>query len=97
MLGFASEQSIKVEGVVPIPEDDYIAFNDQKYVYLLINRQSCAEHYPTGKVQQKLTFVITEIDVDSQDEVGSYEEEYDVPEVAIAIRDYIKPDLVPQG
>jgi coatomer subunit gamma len=41
--------------------------------------------------------LITEIDVDSQDEVGSYDEEYDVPEVTVAIRDYIKADLVPQG
>lgn len=48
-----------------------------------------------AKVEQRMTFVITEIDVDSQEEVGSYEEEYDIPEVAIAIRDYIKPDLVP--
>ena len=39
--------------------------------------------------------MITEIDVDSQEEVGSYEEEYDLPETQIAIRDYVKPDLVP--
>lgn len=97
VLGFTTEQNVKVEGVVPIPEEDSIAFNEQKFVYVLFNRQASQEPYPTAKIQQKLTFVITEIDVDSQEEVGSYDEEYDIPEVSIAIRDYIKPDLVPQG
>jgi hypothetical protein len=64
-------------------------------LYLLLNRQQASDHYPRCKVQQKLTFVITEID--GQEEVGSYEEEYDVPDVSVAIRDYVKPDLVPQG
>ena len=50
-----------------------------------------------AKIQQKFTFLITEIDVGSQDEVCSYDEDYDVPETQIAISDYIKPDLVPQG
>lgn len=62
---------------------------------MMINRQDCEHPYPVAKIEQKMTFVITEIDVDSQDEVGSYDEEYDIPEVSIAIRDYIKPDLVP--
>ncbi len=40
---------------------------------------------------------ITEIDVDTEEEVGSYEEDYDLAEVSVAIRDYIKSDLVPTG
>ena len=40
---------------------------------------------------------ITEIDVDTEDEVGSYEEDYDLNEVSLAIRDYIKADLIPTG
>lgn len=39
VLGFATSQSIKVEGIVPIPEEDSIAFNEQKFVYVLVNRQ----------------------------------------------------------
>lgn len=39
ILGFATSQSIKVEGVVPIPDEDSIAFNAQKFVYVLVNRQ----------------------------------------------------------
>lgn len=50
VLGFTSEQSIKVEGAVPTAKGDSIAFNEQKYVYLLINRQACADHYPTAKI-----------------------------------------------
>lgn len=40
---------------------------------------------------------ITEIDVDTEDEVGSYEEDYDLSEVSVAIRDYIKAEVVPTG
>jgi len=40
---------------------------------------------------------ITEIDVETEDEVGSYEEDYDLNEVSVAIRDYIKADLIPTG
>ena len=40
---------------------------------------------------------ITEIDVDTEDEVGSYEEDYELSEVSVAISDYIKADLIPQG
>jgi len=39
--------------------------------------------------------VITEIDVDTEEEIGSYDEDYDVPDVMLAIRDYVKPDLIP--
>lgn len=51
--------------------------------------------YPTCKVQQKLNFVITEIDVDTEEDIGSYEEDYDVPDVVFAMRDYVKPEVIP--
>ena len=51
--------------------------------------------YPTCKIQQKLNFTITEIDVDTEEEIGSYEEDYDVPDVSLSTRDYVKPDLIP--
>lgn len=47
--------------------------------------------FPQAKLQQKLSLKITEIEIDSQDELGSYEEEYSLDEVHLAVRDYITP------
>lgn len=68
-----------------------------KFVYLLLDRTACTQPYPQAKVKASLSMMIAEIDVDTQDEVGSYEEDYDINEVSVAIRDYIKADLVPTG
>ena len=62
---FTTEQNIKVAGLVPIADEDSIAYNEQKYMYMMINRQDCEHPYPVAKIEQKMTFVITEIDVDS--------------------------------
>ena len=32
---------------------------------------------------------ITEIDIDSQEEIGSYDEDYSLEETEIAVRDYV--------
>ena len=40
---------------------------------------------------------IAEVDLDTEEEVGSYEEDYPLDSVQIAIRDYIKEDLIPTG
>ena len=95
VTSFETESNLKVEGIVALGDGDSIAYGEQKFVYMIINKEQSTDPYPLAKIQQGLSFTITEIDVDSQDEVGSYEEEYDVPEVAVAIRDYIKSDLVP--
>jgi hypothetical protein len=39
--------------------------------------------------------MITEIDIDTEDEIGSYEEEYPVSEVALAIGDYMRAEIIP--
>lgn len=49
------------------------------------------------KLSQILTFTITEIDIDTEDEIGSYEEEYAVADVQLVIGDYMKPELIPSG
>ncbi len=78
-------------------EGEQIRMADQKFVYLVLDRTACDSQYPQAKIKSALTMTITEIDVDTEEEVGSYEEDYDLAEVSVAIRDYIKSDLVPTG
>ena len=40
---------------------------------------------------------ITEIDVDSKDELGSYEEDYALEPMHILVKDYLTPSVQPQG
>ena len=40
---------------------------------------------------------ITEIEVDSQDELGSYEEDYALEDMQLVVRDYVRPYVLPQG
>ena len=74
--------------MIPLSPNDTIRNGDLKFLYVIIsNPQQSA--VSTCKVQQKLKFVITEIDVDTEEEIGSYEEDYDFPEVSIGVRDFI--------
>lgn len=66
-------------------------------MYVILARENPSELYPTAKIQQNLTFTITEIDLDTEEEAGSYEEDYDVEDVSIAVRDYVKAELIPTG
>lgn len=77
--GLQSE-SLKVAGVVGLPEEDSIRHGETKYMYVVLQRLS-QESFPSCKMQQKLQFTITEIDVDTEDEIGSYEEDYPINEV----------------
>jgi len=63
----------------------------------VLTKQGCDHPFPLAKINQKLSIKITEIDVDSQDELGSYPEDYSLDEVNIAVRDYIKAYPLPQG
>lgn len=94
---FSTESGLAVKGVIPLAEGETIRMGDQKFVYLILDRTNCETPYPQAKVKASLTMTITEIDVDTEEEVGSYEEDYDLNEVTVAIRDYIKADLVPTG
>jgi len=55
------------------------------------------EESPLCKISQKLELQITEIDVDSKDELGSYDEDYSLDELTIAVKDYVRPYALPNG
>lgn len=44
-----------------------------------------------------MTFTITEIDTDTEEEVGSYEEDYAVSDVALIVSDYVRAEILPSG
>ena len=68
---------------------DQIKYSDTKVIYVVLTKQACEGPFPLTKITQKLSIKITEIDVDSGDELGSYPEDYALEEVAIAVKDYV--------
>ena len=76
VTGFTSD-NLKVAGIVALPEEEQIRPQEIKYLYMVLQRLE-QEQFPSCKVQQKLTFTITEIDADTEDEIGSYEEDYQI-------------------
>jgi len=38
---------------------------------------------PSFKLQQGLSFTITEIDLDTEEDIGSYEEDYVIPDIVV--------------
>lgn len=68
---------LKVAGIVALPEGETIKSGELRFVYVVMARDPSVDH-PSCKISQKLTFTITEIDVDTEDEVGSYEEDYSI-------------------
>ena len=83
--------------LVHLSPGDKIKYNDKRYLYAVLTKQGAQRLFPQAKLQQKLALKITEIDIDSQDEVGSYEEEYPLDEVHLAVRDYITSFALGQG
>jgi hypothetical protein len=61
---------------VPLLEEDEIKFMEKKFAYMIISYDRNITPYPHLKINQKLTFQITEIDVDSKEALGEYEEEF---------------------
>jgi hypothetical protein len=47
---FETESNLKVEGIVALGEGDYIGFGDQKFVYIIINKEQCTDPYPLVKI-----------------------------------------------
>lgn len=90
-------QQLEIAAVASLQADERIHYSEKKYVYAVFNKQKCETPFPIGKVTQKLQIQITEIDVDSKDELGSYEEDYNIDELQLAVRDYIRPYLIPTG
>lgn len=70
-----------------------------KFVYVCFDTRACQgeEALPSFKINLSLNFTITEIDVETEDEVGSYEEDYTLPETVVKNSDYIKGQYIPAG
>jgi len=64
---------------------------------VVLTKQACESPFPLTKISQKLALKITEIDVDSGEELGSYPEDYALDEVAVAVKDYVVAQALPQG
>ena len=79
-IGGFQGKGVKFVGIIGLSEGEQIKSGVTKFVYVVLQRDNSAD-YPTCKIQQKLNFTITEIDVDTEEEIGSYEEDYDVPDV----------------
>ena len=71
-----TKHGIKMKGMIPFHEEEQIKFNDKKFAYIVLSLENTSSAYPHLTISQKLNFTITEIDIDSQDELGSYDEEY---------------------
>ena len=80
---------LKLHSVVHLDKADSIKFNEKKYVYAVLTKEDCEHPFPQGKVTQKLAIKITEIEVDSKDELGSYEEDYSLEPMHILVKDYL--------
>ena len=64
-------------------------------MYVVFSKQQSNHPFPLAKISQKLSIRITEIDIDSKDELGSYEEDYALDDVVVAVKDYVKPSSLP--
>ena len=89
--------NLKLHHLVDLKDSDTIKFNEKKYLYAILTKQDCEHPFPQAKITQKLQLTITEIDVDSKDELGSYEEDYDLEAMHILVKDYLAPAVQPQG
>ena len=70
-------EGLKVAGIVGLPDGEVIKSGSIKFLYIVMQRDPLVE-YPSCKISQKLFFTITEIDTDTEEEIGSYEEDYAV-------------------
>lgn len=87
--------NLKLHHLVHLKDSDSIKFNEKKYLYAILTKQDCEHPFPQAKITQKLQLTITEIDVDSKDELGSYEEDYDLEAMHILVKDYLAPAVQP--
>ena len=96
-------KGLVVSGIVNLPEGAIIRHkskNDEpSFVYVTVDTRNCdeADLNPTFSISNMLNFTITEIDIDTEEEVGSYDEDYDIPDVAISSSDYVRPHSIPSG
>lgn len=94
-----SNSNLTVKGVAQLLAGESIKYSEKKCVYAVLSKEECdPDHpYPLCKLSNKLTFTITEIDIDSKEELGAYEDDYALDDLSILVRDYIKPLALPLG
>lgn len=92
-----SKDNLELKYVASLPSSEQIKYGDKKYLYAIFSKEQCDTPFPVAKVSHKLSLQIAEIDADSKDELGSYEEDYALEDLTLAIRDYIKPYALPSG
>ena len=84
--------------MIPLNEEDCIKFNEKRYVYVILDSTAKTKQFPGIKISQQLNIKITEIDVDTQEEVGSYDEEYtQISDLVLETKDYIRSMAIPDG
>lgn len=92
---------LTVSGIVNLPEGAVIRHKSKKdepsFVYVTVDTRACqgADANPTFSISNILNFTITEIDIDTEEEVGSYDEDFDIPNVDLTSADYIRPQMIP--
>lgn len=85
-----SAHGLKLKGMVPLHEEDQIKFNEKRFAYIILSKAAGQNEFPHITISQKLTFKITEIDVDTEEELGNYDEEYDnIQDLVLSTKDYI--------
>ena len=89
VTGVESAYNLQLAKVINLEASDKIKVNEKRYVYAVLTKENCEHPFPQAKLSQKLQIKITEIEVDSQDEIGSYDEDYALEPVTIAVRDYL--------
>ena len=93
-----SAHGLKVKGTIPLNEDDTIKYNEKRFAYVILSNENCQTPYPHLKISQKLQMQVKEIDVESQDELGEYEEEFtQIQDLSISTKEYLKAADLPTG
>lgn len=92
-----SASNLQLKYLVPLDPSEEIKYGDKKSVYAIISKEACEEPFPSAKIHQKLQFYITEIDVDSQEKLGGYDEDYALDDLTLTVKDYIRANPLPNG
>lgn len=84
-----------MKGMIPLHKEDQIKYNEKRFAYVVLDLENASTQYPHLTVSQKMMFQITEIDIDSQDELGSYDEEFTaIRDLKISTKDYIHSMII---
>lgn len=96
-------KGLVVSGIVNLPENEVIRHKSKKdqpsFVYVTVDTRNCqgADANPTFSISNMFNFTITEIDIDTEEEVGSYDEDYELPDAVVSSADYVRPHQMASG